>query len=274
MENLNKEKRVPIETIEGKNIFPYTRGTFNFFCKTCVIILHMIIAFFAKQKKTTKDFELLASKCIWIVYHKTLKLAGIASISTSVLDNCFCRARMKIKDCICKYCYAANQQSYQTGLKEHNILNGFILRNVLIPVSCWKKLTILFPYLRIESFGDVENLTQARNYIRIIKANPEKRCAIWSKNIMIWKQAFELEGKPRNTTYIHSSSKLNCQENMTSYSFVDHVFTVFTKKYAKEHNITINCGGKKCMECILAKKNCYFRLSAKNNTYYINELKK
>lgn len=200
------------------------------------------------------------------------KLEGISSISSSVHDNFFCKCRQNIVDCICKYCYAYNQQSYQTGLKEHNIINGLILRNVLIPVTAFKALHFLFPYIRIESFGDVANVIQARNYIRIIKAFPSKRCAIWSKNIAIWNQAFILEGKPKNTTYVHSSSKLNKPEQIDreKYSFVDHVFTVYTKAYAKKNGIVINCGGRKCMECIIAKKNCYYR----NTEFYINELKK
>jgi hypothetical protein len=33
----------------------------------------------------------------------------------------------------------------------------------------------------------------------------------------------------------------------------DKVFTVYTKQYVKENNIDINCGGKKCKDCLL----CY-----------------
>ena len=148
-------------------------------------------------------------------------------------------------------------------------VDTIILRNILIPVKYFKLLRIIFPYLRIESFGDIANVIQARNYIRIIKAFPEKRCAIWSKNILIWKEAFDLEGKPKNTTYIHSSGTVNKIDDIDKekYSFVDHVFTVFDKNYVKKNNIVINCGGKKCLECIKARKNCYFR----NNTFYINE---
>ena len=251
----------------------YTKGHYVWCCaniaKLVVIVLNIL-------SNAVKDFYTLVN-CLWVVNHTANKLEGISSISSSVHDNCLCAAKQKIKDCICKFCYAYNQQSYQTGLKEHNILNGIILRNILIPVKFFKLLRILFHYLRIESFGDVANITQCRNYIRIIKAFPEKRCAIWSKNIELYKQAFELEGgKPKNTTYVHSSHKLNIPDliNLEKYSFVDHVFTVYEKKFAKENNIVINCGGRKCMECILKKKNCYFRVNKNNNTFYINELKK
>ena len=250
-----------------------TKGIYTWFCKSVLTLYLSVIGLLkqAKEKYTNAEYMVFIH-ALWIVNHMSLKLEGICSISSSVHDNCFCKARQAIKDCICSHCYAHSQQSRQTGLKEHNILNGIILRNVLIPVRFFKFLVIIFPYLRIESFGDTANVTQARNYIRIIKAFPGKRCAIWSKNIAIWEKAFALEGKPKNTTYVHSSSFLNKPDNidLSRYWFVDHIFTVYNKKYAAEHNIVINCGGKKCIECIKAKKNCYFR----NNTLYINELLK
>jgi len=252
------------------NLF-YTKGLYEFFCKTTAIVFQVIMGILTKAKLTKNDFITLVRN-IWIVNHMSLKLEGICSISTSVHDNCFCKAFRKIADCICKYCYAYNQQCRHTGLKEHNILNGFILRNVLIPVQAFKALVFVFPYLRIESFGDCANVIQARNYLRIIKAFPKMRCAIWSKNLAIWEQAINEEGKPKNCTFVYSSPKLNEQAKIDreKYWFVDHVFTVFTKEYIKANNITINCGGRKCMECIKRKINCYFR----NTEFFINEEKK
>ena len=56
--------------------------------------------------------------------------------------------------------------------------------------------------------------------------------------------------------------------------FVDKVFTVFEKEYAKEHGIEINCGtwdtnslDHRCKLCL----KCY---TLDDKTYYINELKK
>ncbi len=268
------ENRKPI--IEEEINLSYTKGKYSFFTKS---VAKLFIKAFAILETITEKTKLTITKvinlvlCLWIVNHMSNKLEGICSISSSVHDNCFCKARQAIKDCICKFCYAYNQQSYQTGLKEHNILNGIILRNVLIPIKAFKALTIVFPYLRIESFGDVSNVIQARNYIRIIKAFPEKRCAIWTKNILIWKQAIDIEGKPKNTTFVYSSSFLNKpvpKAETNKYDFIDHVFTVYTKEYAKKNNIVINCGGRKCMECIMKKINCYYR----NTEFYINELKK
>lgn len=268
--NTNKN-RIPVLTEEIN--LTGTKGIYSWYCKNIVNLYIVVIAILNQVKKVYQASEYFSLvSALWIVNHTANKLEGICSISSSVHDNCFCKARQKIKDCICSHCYAHNQQSYQTGLKEHNILNGIILRNILIPAKYFKLLKILFPYLRIESFGDVQNVIQARNYIRIIKAFPGKRCAIWSKNIMIWEQAFKKEGKPGNTTFVFSSSYVNKPEEIDKkrFSFVDHVFTVYDKKYAKENNIVINCGGRKCLECIMQKKNCYFR----NTAFYINELLK
>ena len=274
--NNKKEEKKPLLT-EKINL-SYTKGIYSWYCKTVLTLYVIVMNILNKAGKAIKTAEYVALvNCLWIVNHMSLKLEGICSISSSVTDNCLCSFKRKIEGCICKYCYAFNQQSYQTGLKEHNILNGIILRNILIPVSAFKYLRIIFPYIRIESFGDVANVTQARNYIRIIKAFKDKRCAIWSKNIAIWSAAFKLEGgKPKNTTYVHSSHKINIPDviDLIKYPFVDHIFTVFTKAYAKKHNIIINCGGRKCLECIRKRINCYFSVNKKNNTFYINELKK
>ncbi len=248
----------------GSIDLPYTKGIITLFCKTTYKLFCIIMAALAKLAGKAEASGKAAAdlvSCIWVVNHTDNKLEGLCSVSSSVCDNKLCSWRQKIKDCICSHCYAQNQQSYKTGLKEHNILNGLVLRNILIPVSFFKKnLFICSKILRIESFGDVANVTQARNYIRIIKAFPRKRCAIWSKNLLILEEAFRLEGKPKNTTFVFSSSFINkpAAIDRKRFSFVDHRFTVFDADYIKRWNIKINCGGKKCMNCIKAKTNCYY----------------
>ena len=238
---MKPENRKPI--IETELNLSYTKGFYQFYTQSVAKLFAICAKILESAKLTLIEFCKLVS-CIWIVNHMANKLEGISSISSSVHDNCFCKAWRNLKNCICSHCYAHNQQSYQTGLKEHNILNGIILRNVLIPVKAFKTLIIIFPYLRIESFGDVANVIQARNYIRIIKAFPKKRCAIWTKNIPIWEQAIKEEGKPNNTTFVLSSPYLNKPYDKSftdKYDFIDHVFTVYEKAYAKQNNIVINC---------------------------------
>lgn len=271
----NKE-RVPI--IEKEINFSYSKGMYRIFTQTCAKLFAIVVAILSSAKglqlvSCTGEKARALVSCLWIVHHNKRKLAGIDSISTSVHDNCICAAYRKIKDCICQLCYAFNQQAFQTGLREHNIINGLVLRNVLIPVSAFKALAFIYPYIRIESFGDVANVIQARNYLRIIKAFPGKRCAIWSKSAAIWDKAIKAEGKPKNTTFVLSSPYLNkpiAKTILENFPFIDHVFTVYTKSYARKNNIVINCGGRKCLDCILKKKACYYR----NTEFYINELQK
>ena len=253
---------------------PGAKGLYAFCCKTVakLFVIALAILVTAGNIVTGSAAASLVS-CLWIVHHNARKLEGIDSISSSVHDNCKCKRWRGIAGTICQKCYSYTQQARHNGLREHSILNGIILRTVLIPVAAFKYLPILSRYLRIESFGDVANVIQARNYIRIIKAFPGKRCAIWSKNLLIWAEAFRLEGKPDNCTFVYSSpfiDKIVPEKIVSLYPFIDHIFTVFTKKYAAKNNIDICCGGLKCMECIKAKKNCYFR----GGRLYINELLK
>ena len=210
-----------------------------------------------------EKFMVQLASYLWIVEHKDTdtsnsKLAGIKSLSTCCLDNKFCLYRMQDCNSICSHCYAATQQERQHGLTDHNIINGVILRNVLFTIDVLQTLPLWQEkFFRIESFGDVENETQARNYIRLCKAFPETRFAAWTKNHNVWKKAFEKEGgKPANLSFIISSCYVNVEmdipENMAND--VNHVFTVYDKRAQAD----INCGGRKCMECLKAHKNCYY----------------
>lgn len=252
----------------------YSRGSYAFYCKTVAKLASVAIAILQNCKgaevKGTNAFKLVL--CLWIVHHTENKLQGIDSISTSVCDNAICDARRKNKKSICSSCYASSQQRRQIGLKEHNILNGIIIRNILIPIKAYKALQFISKYLRIESFGDVANVTQARNYIRLLKAFPRKTCVIFSKNLKIWKMAIDAEnGLPENVSFVFSSNELNKPQNFDRiiYPFVNHRFTVYSKDFAKQNNIIINCR-KKCIECIKKRENCFF----KNDTFDISELKK
>ena len=274
---MKNQERKPLRQDDIR--LPASAGVYVWYIKTVVALVAIVLPILQAGKAacTAAGYRALVG-ALWIVNHISNKLEGICSISSSVHDNSLCERWRKIKDCICAHCYAHSQQARHTGLKEHNILNGLILRNILIPTKYFKALRLVFDYLRIESFGDVQNVIQARNYIRIIKAFPEKRCAIWSKNLAIYAEAFRLEGgKPKNCTFVASSPYINkpiARTILENFPFIDHVFTVYTKKYAIENNITINCGGRKCMECIKARKNCYFRTGKENNNFYVNELKK
>ena len=159
------------------------------------------------------------------------KLEGFWSVSTSVLMNPICQQRAKDPNSICHH-WTTND------------------------------------YGRIESFGDVASIICARNYLRIIRSHPHIKFGVWTKNVNIWMHAFELEGgKPENMKFIVSSPYTNHPVDIPEewMPVVDHRFTVYTKEYAEEHGIEINCGGRKCATCM----NCYI-----NGPFDIAELMK
>lgn len=207
----------------------------------------------------------------------TGKLEGFFAISTSVLMNAICQARAKIEGCICKDCYAAAGCSRFAELCQGLETNFLILNNFLISVEAWKVLAIPSTngYTRIEAHGDVATELCAINYMHIILSHPYLTFAVWTKNLELWKNVLEEYGKPDNMVFIASSPMENVVMELPEWSkkYVDHVFTVFTKEYAQNNNIEINCGtwnerdlDHKCRNCL----KCY----EESGIYYINELKK
>lgn len=241
--------------------------------KTLARVIEVVEQSFIREL-TDCEYRFLVS-CLWVVDHKSTKkqhskLDGIKSISTSCLDNSFCLFRMQDSSSICRDCYAGTQQERQHGLQEHNLINGIILRNVLIPVMYFKALAIFGEkFIRIESFGDVQNDTQAENYCHIMQAFEDSTFAVWTKNIFTWLRVFVKYGKPANCVFIVSS----CHKNVITTlrddikAFVDHVFTVYTDEYIESNNVSINCGGRSCKDCIAQGKRCYFR----GTEFYISE---
>jgi len=200
------------------------------------------------------------------------KLEGFYSISTSVLMNKICQARARMEGSICADCYAANNVARYSQLTQALECNHIILNRFLIDTECWKALALPSTNgkFRIESHGDVETVTCARNYIRIIDAHKHLFFGVWTKNTEIWLKAFQLEGhKPENMKFIVSSPYKNAVLGITLdiAPYVDHVFTVYDPEFVKAHNVAINCGIRKCKDCM----RCY---NASNREYQISELLK
>lgn len=252
---------------------------YEFTCKNTYAEALKAIAIIESDIPEEEKSEKLVS-LLWIVNHhdsdgSNSKLAGLNSMSTCVCDNATCIARIKAGDTICAHCYADAMQRRFKGLAEHNIINGWILRNVEIRPEDFRKA---FPFIgiqrffRIESFGDVGNVLQVKNYFNLCNAFPGTQFVAWSKNHSFYARAIEEAGKPENLIYIASSLRVNNPDLqlLDKFSFIDKLFTVYSKDYARENGIEINCGGRKCYECIFAGKNCYH----KNGAKIINELLK
>jgi hypothetical protein len=197
----------------------------------------------------------------------TGKMLNVLSLSTCCLFNKICEKRRRNKKSICAHCFSAKMNLRYKLLRSKLKKNTEVLTSVLIPVNEWPVFnTEIF---RLESFGDVANVIQCRNYFNFCKANPNTQFTVWTKNPWFYKSAIAIDGKPKNLIIIYSSPCLNVvtQNILERYPFIDKVFTVFDKDFATANNIVINCGARSCDTC----RRCYTKT---DSLEYVNELKK
>ena len=201
---------------------------------------------------------------VYITQYHTGKMEGMYSLSTSKLLNPLCKQRMKNKETICSKCYVSRIFGRFPRVSKTLAQNTKVLTN---------KVLKEFPYInkrifRLEAFGDLINTTQVINYFNLCKANKPVIFALWTKNPHLIEETIKLGyRKPKNLVVIVSSVFVNKRANLKDYKykFIDQVFTVYTKDYAKENKININCGAKSCVMC----RKCY-----EGSIKYINELVK
>lgn len=199
------------------------------------------------------------------------KMEGMQSLSTCCSCNRYCKKRFEsvakendtddMPKMICRKCYAERMMEMYKNLKKSTDKNLEYLSKVL-DVKDLPDVNVL--YFRFESFGDLDNENQFINYLNICRKNPQTRFAIWTKNPWIIQSVFD-KGykKPKNLNIVLSSLYINKVDDF-KYDWVDRVFTVFDKKYIKDNDVNINCGGRKCFECL----KCYKK---SKKYYYINE---
>lgn len=185
------------------------------------------------------------------------KLAGFYSINTYCGLNDRCKARHDSNTGICGKCYSFRLTAIYDSLQKKLIKATFLYNTVLLNEKDFP--VINNKYERIESFGDINTVIQARNYIRFMNRNKKTIFGIFSKNPDLWYKAFIKEnGKPANCIYTHSSLYMNKPEYdifgkyilPDGKDMIDKLFTVYTAAFAIENNVIITCGGNACMPCI------------------------
>lgn len=176
----------------------------------------------------------------------TGKMEGMMSISTYCDWNPHCLKRMKEGNSICAKCYASRQTKMYKTLAEKLKRNTKLLTREIIPIGDMPFLNLAF--FRFESFGDLVNVTQLKNYFNMCWRNPHIKAALWTKNTFLLEMARE-QGivKPTNLVIVESSPKIN-EPVEPSDEWVDKVFTVWDKTYKDAE--FINCGQRKCLECL------------------------
>lgn len=200
------------------------------------------------------------------------KMNGFHSLSTCNMLNDYCLGNMQKENTVCYKCYATRSEKMYPNLTAALVWNTVLLKNYLLSEN---QLPDLFNVsnFRFEAFGDVSNLYQLINYTNICRKNPDTKFSIWTKNLYYFHTLFHsMEAKkPKNLTIVYSSPLVNQVAYIPdSYkNLVDIRFTVFTKEFAKENDIEINCK-KKCRTCM----KCYGRKSKTKNIVDIYELLK
>lgn len=217
------------------------------------------------------------------------KMQGMDGCSTTCIFNEFCKKMQQAgKDCICSGCYAANmakrfkwsepdkngdEKKYYKASKE---ISGRIYSDDEIPVLNVKNQYGVF---RIESFGELINTKHAINLVKLIKKNPGVNFGWWTKRPELIARALKelnlsADWLKDNCNVIYSNPWKNSTKDgkivdvkkvVNKYSFIKGVFTVFTADYAFKNNVFINCGNRKCLECL----NCY---NYHENVFYVNEI--
>lgn len=195
-------------------------------------------------------------KRIYIEYaickNHTGKMEAMKSLSTSCLENPYCKARQKKEGCICQKCYAdAMLHCYSTLSEKLKINTKFLTEYELTKKDVPFINASVF---RLEAFGDVKNILQVKNYYTIARANKHCKFVLWTKNVNF----VDLAGtKPRNVIVIYSEPEINKIWTKSEYDIfkkyhaaVNKIFCVFTEDYIRENSIRINCGSKKCIECM------------------------
>jgi hypothetical protein len=210
-----------------------------------------------KQGKELKSIDDM--KSIKGSFAMSGKMLGINCISTNNLSNPLCAKFKDIEGSVCQKCFADKTAKTYGTLRDNLEANSKLLASNL-PTD--DELPVLVDDIfRIESFGDLQNVVQARNYLRIIKANPSTMFAWWTKHPSLVLQAIELEGKPANVNLILSSLMINHQASMPA--MFDKVFTVYDDETIANKSIDVNCGARSCRGCMA----CY----TKNDVKIVNE---
>jgi hypothetical protein len=170
---------------------------------------------------------------------------------------------------ICEKCYAWKIEKLYT--KTHQALSNndflkyeLLSKNDLLIITTYLKQ---FNYIRYNSFGEVETITQLKNYFNIAKMCKESHFTLYTKNFKILEKYLKIHKQPKNIKIILSSYFINKplkRDNLSNKLKHNNIFTVYDKNTQPTQNKKSVACGKDCSKCML----CYL----KNKDLYINEV--
>ena len=174
----------------------------------------------------------------------TGKLAGLLAVNTNTVTNPFCMSMAKT-DTVCGKCYSHKMLStYRKGCQKAFQSNSELLSSSIIPAEDLPVFNSL--YVRLHAHGELINDIHFTNFIRIADKNPKTTFALWTKrNDIVSRFPRTL---PHNLILIYSNPFIDNVMDAPPTGF-DKVFNVVSKDTE-----AVNCGAKKCMECLLCYK--------------------
>lgn len=211
----------------------------------------------------------LENKKILKIATSNAKTGELPNISTSCLENRFCRNMQKQDGNVCYNCYAKKTleiypPSTRMYTNNYNILTSYALsKQDLFKIG---KHLAYTSYLRFEAYGEIETihndgLTQLDNYCKIAKElhKYKVKCVLWSKNITTLKEYFKHHKKPKNFKIIISSYRVNEKIDLKTLPKILRkctTFTVYSKNHEKikDRNCYGGTGDITCSNCLICYK--------------------
>ena len=160
---------------------------------------------------------------------------------------------------VCSSCYThrflgRRPNAVKAFKRNGKLLSDKILKEEELPVLNDR-------YVRFHSFGELINTNHFNNFMNIARRNSGTTFALWTKRKDIVQR--NMHKVPKNVILVYSTPKKD-GANFIPRGF-DRCFTVYSKEFVKKNKIPINCGGKKCLDCLI----CYKRSSG---IRYVNEV--
>ena len=198
----------------------------------------------------------------------TGKMTGMPAITSSMLCNEHCQKLSNIIGTVCEKCYTMKYLKSRPAVEKCYAENTELLTSSVIPI---KQLPFINATMcRLETFGDIVNATHLQNYINLIKKNNHCMFALFTKNYTVVFDYFKTHKQPKNLSLVISSLLLDEPfglEFLPEYLTNVKIFTVYSKPFAKDNNVAINCGKNRCIDC----RRCYTK---NKNPIYVSEILK
>lgn len=189
------------------------------------------------------------------IHTEGMKMEGIVSINTSPYENDFCQAMHTQKDIVCSKCYAFKMELHYAKMRPNLIENFYRLIQPLseaeILSTCNQIRLLNKKIVRLNSLGELKNVSNITNYYAICSGLPDVKFALYTKRLYLIRQVSE---KPSNLSIIWSNPLIDSPVNKIPDG-CNGVFNILSYDYCNNNKIIPNCKleCKSCLKCYSGK---------------------